>query len=289
MVTKSPKAAPGRRVERTIGPIDAYFQISARGSTVGREIRGGIVTFFTMAYIIALNPLIIGTAPDGAGNLLGGLPYADRGRRRDRRQRRHRDHDGRAATALVAGVMTILMGVFGRFPIGIAAGLGLNALLAFTIAPQMTWPQAMGLIVIEGIADRGPGADRLPDRGVQGGAALAADRDLGRHRPVHRLRRAGRRRHRPQAGGRPAGGAGHQRLADRLADAGLRDRPVRRRDPVRAPDQGRDADLHPRRHRGRGADRAGRPDRAARPTTTRRAGRSTCPSSTGSCRCRISG
>ena len=55
-----------------------------------------------------------------------------------------------AATALVAGVMTILMGVIGRFPIGIAAGLGLNALLAFTIAPQMTWPQAMGLIVIEG-------------------------------------------------------------------------------------------------------------------------------------------
>ena len=77
MVTKSPKAAPGRRVERTIGPIDAYFQISARGSTVGREIRGGIVTFFTMSYILALNPLIIGTKPDGAGNLLGGLPYLD--------------------------------------------------------------------------------------------------------------------------------------------------------------------------------------------------------------------
>ena len=56
-----------------------------------------------------------------------------------------------AATALVAGVMTILMGVIGRFPIGIATGLGLNALLAFTIAPQMTWPQAMGLIVIEGV------------------------------------------------------------------------------------------------------------------------------------------
>ena len=56
-----------------------------------------------------------------------------------------------AATALVAGVMTILMGVVGRFPIGIATGLGLNALLAFTIAPRMTWPQAMGLIVLEGV------------------------------------------------------------------------------------------------------------------------------------------
>ena len=47
--------------------------------------------------------------------------------------------------------MTILMGVIGRFPIGIATGLGLNALLAFAIAPRMTWPQAMGLIVLEGV------------------------------------------------------------------------------------------------------------------------------------------
>ena len=56
-----------------------------------------------------------------------------------------------AATALVAGVMTILMGVIGRFPIAIAAGLGLNAFVAFTLAPQMTWADAMGLVVLEGI------------------------------------------------------------------------------------------------------------------------------------------
>lgn len=55
-----------------------------------------------------------------------------------------------AVTALIAGVMTILMGVVGRFPIGLAAGLGLNAMLAYVIAPIMTWPQAMGLVVIEG-------------------------------------------------------------------------------------------------------------------------------------------
>ena len=77
MVTKSPKAAPVMRDDKAVGPIDSYFHITERGSTVGREIRGGLVTFFTMAYIIALNPLIIGTAPDGSGNLLGGLPYKD--------------------------------------------------------------------------------------------------------------------------------------------------------------------------------------------------------------------
>lgn len=125
--------------------LDGWFQISERGSTIGREVRGGLVTFFTMAYIIALNPLIIGTTADRNGNLISGLPAADPA------------SAGptiamvAAATALIAGVMTILMGVVGRFPIGLATGLGLNALLAFVIAPMMTWPQAMGLVVWEGV------------------------------------------------------------------------------------------------------------------------------------------
>src|SRR4029453_6426498 len=56
MVTKSPKAAPIERDTNSVSAFDAYFRITQRGSTVGREIRGGLVTFFTMAYIIALNP-----------------------------------------------------------------------------------------------------------------------------------------------------------------------------------------------------------------------------------------
>lgn len=125
--------------------LDRYFGISRRGSTVGHEIRGGLVTFFTMAYILALNPLIIGTMPDVNGNLITGMPAADPA------------NIGTsiamvaAATALVAGVMTILMGVVGRFPIALATGLGLNAMLAHVIAPQVTWPQAMGLVVWEGL------------------------------------------------------------------------------------------------------------------------------------------
>lgn len=152
MATKLPNAAAGASsIRPSGGALDDFFSISARGSTVAREVRGGLVTFFTMAYILALNPLIIGTAPDRDGNLLGGLPYADAGG-----QAIGANVDATltlvaGASALVAGVMTILMGVVGRFPIGIAAGLGINALVAFTIAPMMTWPQAMGLVVVEGV------------------------------------------------------------------------------------------------------------------------------------------
>ncbi|MEI2765389.1 MAG: NCS2 family permease [Dermatophilaceae bacterium] len=120
--------------------LDRYFRISERGSSVGREVRGGFVTFFTMAYIVVLNPLIIGTVPDGTGAFLGGgsapkLALVA------------------AATALVAGVMTIVMGVVANYPLALATGLGLNAFVAYGIAklPQMTWADAMGLIVIEGI------------------------------------------------------------------------------------------------------------------------------------------
>jgi adenine/guanine/hypoxanthine permease len=120
--------------------LDGYFKITERGSTFAREIRGGLVTFFTMGYIVVLNPLILGYAPDVDGNLLGS------------------DAGGppnlaaiAAGTALAAGVLTILMGVVANYPLALAAGLGLNAFVAFAIASQMTWADAMGLVVIEGV------------------------------------------------------------------------------------------------------------------------------------------
>jgi adenine/guanine/hypoxanthine permease len=135
-VTNQSTAA--RRPSR--GGVDGFFRITERGSTVGREIRGGIVTFLTMAYIIVLNPLILGFIPDSEGNFLGGgagdgsnLPTIA------------------AATALVAGVLTILMGAVANFPLALATGLGLNAFVAVAIASQSTWADAMGLVVLEGI------------------------------------------------------------------------------------------------------------------------------------------
>ena len=130
--------------------LDRYFGITRRGSTVGREVRGGLVTFFAMAYIIALNPLILGTSADINGNLISGAPRLVNGEV-DAAAVSASIGMVAAATALIAGVLTILMGVIGRFPIGLAAGLGLNALVAYTLVPQMTWGQAMGLVVWEGI------------------------------------------------------------------------------------------------------------------------------------------
>ncbi|QYN23361.1 NCS2 family permease [Amycolatopsis sp. DSM 110486] len=129
-----------QREREAVSTLDRFFKITERGSTAGREIRGGVVTFVTMAYIVVLNPLII-------GSFAAGTPSA------------HADVLGHilpvpavaAVTALVAGVMTILMGLIANYPFAIATGLGLNSLLAVTLAPQMTWPEAMGLVVIEGV------------------------------------------------------------------------------------------------------------------------------------------
>jgi adenine/guanine/hypoxanthine permease len=119
-----------------VSGLDRFFRISERGSTFEREIRGGVVTFFTMAYIIVLNPIILSVPLDKSGDHLGGA-------------------DGftaiAAGTALVAGVMTILMGVVANYPLALATGLGLNAFVAVSVVQQMTWADAMGLIVIEGL------------------------------------------------------------------------------------------------------------------------------------------
>jgi AGZA family xanthine/uracil permease-like MFS transporter len=123
-----------------VSGFDRWFSLSARGSTYGREIRGGFVTFFTMAYIVVLNPLIIGTAKDVNGMFIGNTDDVVKSITMVA-----------AATALVAGLLTMLMGAIGRFPMAVAAGLGLNGFVAFTLAPQMTWADAMGLVVIEGI------------------------------------------------------------------------------------------------------------------------------------------
>jgi AGZA family xanthine/uracil permease-like MFS transporter len=135
----APTTAPPRQTGPA-GWLDGYFRISERGSTLSRELRGGLVTFVTMAYIVVLNPLIIGTQADSTGVFLGGGREPDLAR-------------VAAATALVAGVMTLLMGVVANYPLALATGLGLNAFVTFGIAalPGMTWADAMGLVVIEGL------------------------------------------------------------------------------------------------------------------------------------------
>ncbi|WP_031081526.1 NCS2 family permease [Streptomyces sp. NRRL WC-3549] len=114
------------------GGLDRFFKISERGSTVAREIRGGFATFFAMAYIIVLNPIILGSAHDMYGHQLDGGQLV-------------------TATVLSAAFSTLLMGVIGNVPIALAAGLGVNTVVALQLAPRMTWPDAMDMVVLAGV------------------------------------------------------------------------------------------------------------------------------------------
>jgi AGZA family xanthine/uracil permease-like MFS transporter len=123
---------------RTVAPtgLDRFFKISERGSTVRTEIIAGLATWLTMAYILFVNPQILGFI--GIKDLEPlGLPFKQ----------------VLTVTALVAGVMTLAMGLFANYPFALAAGLGLNAFVAFTlvVADKLSYPQAMGVIVAEGI------------------------------------------------------------------------------------------------------------------------------------------
>jgi adenine/guanine/hypoxanthine permease len=111
------------------GGLERFFHISGRGSNVRTEVIAGLTTWLTMAYILFVNPAVLGLGGKG-------LPFPE----------------VLTVTALTAGVMTILMGVVGNYPFALAAGLGLNAFVAFTLvgADHLSFPEAMGVIVAEG-------------------------------------------------------------------------------------------------------------------------------------------
>ncbi|MCF2535430.1 NCS2 family permease [Streptomyces sp. FB2] len=134
MSTSAPAKAPTPEqpgAGPTYGALDRFFKISERGSTVPREIRGGLATFFAMAYIIVLNPIILGSAKDMYGHQLDNAQLV-------------------TATAVTAAFSTLLMGVIGNVPIALAAGLGVNSVVALQLAPRMSWPDAMGMVVLAG-------------------------------------------------------------------------------------------------------------------------------------------
>src|SRR5690606_15877551 len=145
MSTSAPAKAPTPEHPEggpAYGALDRYFKISERGSTLAREIRGGFATFFAvadnivlnpivavlpLAHITVLNPTILGSAKSMYGHPL------------DNRQLV-------TATALTAAFTTLLMGVIGNVPIALAAGLGVNSVVALQLAPRMSWPDAMGMV-----------------------------------------------------------------------------------------------------------------------------------------------
>ncbi|MGE0041665.1 MAG: NCS2 family permease [Vicinamibacterales bacterium] len=94
------------------------------------EIAAGVTTFFTMAYIVVVNPAILSTAGTG-------MPFSG----------------ALTATVLVCVSMTLLMGLYARLPFGVAPGMGLNAFFAYTLVlqGQVPWPVALGLVFWSGV------------------------------------------------------------------------------------------------------------------------------------------
>ncbi|WP_225732306.1 MULTISPECIES: NCS2 family permease [unclassified Nocardia] len=119
---------------RTRGRLDAYFGVSQTGSTVRRELMAGTVTFLAMSYVLAVNPAILGD--QGA---LGdkGIPM----------------QAVFTATAVAAVFGTLVMGIWARYPIALAPGMGLNAFFAFTVVQQMgiPWQTALSGTFLSGL------------------------------------------------------------------------------------------------------------------------------------------
>jgi AGZA family xanthine/uracil permease-like MFS transporter len=117
-----------------VSALASYFKFEERGTNLWTEARGGLTTFMVMVYIVFLNSSILG---DGFG-----LAADDPGR-----------VALSAGTALIAGIMTIAMGAWANYPLALAAGLGINAIVAFSLTGRGLTPAgAMGVIVLEGIA-----------------------------------------------------------------------------------------------------------------------------------------
>lgn len=114
--------------------LDRWFGITRAGSTVRTELLAGLTTFMTMAYILFVNASVLGALPDRTGHKLG-LPEV------------------LTSTALAAAVSSMAMGAVANYPFALAAGMGLNAVVTFQLVAiaGLTWAEAMGVIVTEGL------------------------------------------------------------------------------------------------------------------------------------------
>ncbi len=129
--------APGTRSDEPAETgLAGFFHFRERGTDFGTEVRAGLTTFMVMAYILFLNGAILTSGFEAMGKADAHWNLATIS----------------AGTALVAGVMTIIMGVVANYPFALAAGLGINAIVAFSLTGRGLSPAgAMGVIVIEGV------------------------------------------------------------------------------------------------------------------------------------------
>jgi AGZA family xanthine/uracil permease-like MFS transporter len=113
-----------------------YFKLDELNTNVRTELLAGVTTFLTMSYIIFVNPLFLSFFGDPSLKDLA-LPFSA----------------SMTATCLSAALMCIFMGIWTNYPFALAPGMGLNAIVSYQMVLGMglSWPSAMGVIVIEGI------------------------------------------------------------------------------------------------------------------------------------------
>jgi len=128
MITSPPPPEVQASPAVTVPALDRFFQLAAHGSSVKREIIGGLTTFAAMAYVLAVNPMILANTGMNAPALV-------------------------TATALSAALMTTVMALMTNYPIALAPGMGLNAFFTFTLClqKQIPWQAALGLVFYSGI------------------------------------------------------------------------------------------------------------------------------------------
>lgn len=117
--------------------FDEFFRISARGSTIQNEIKGGVITFLAMVYILVVNPMILGAYADPITGIPGVALAAG-----------YTAPEVFTATALAAIIACLLMGLYSRFPVALAPGMGVNAFLSYTICMTMGFTFEQGLMVV---------------------------------------------------------------------------------------------------------------------------------------------
>ena len=206
--------------------LDRLFKFKQWNTSLKRDTLAGLTTFIVMSYIIFVNPSILGfVGVPGLEKI--GLPFAA----------------VLTSTCLVAAVMTILMGLVTNRAYAIAPGMGLNAVVAFSLVAteQLSFPAAMGIVVMEGIVITILVLLGLREADLQGHPDRAQEGHRGRHRLLHPVHRPGRRRHRRQG----LRHAAHDARPHRRADRGHPLRPHRHHHHAGAEVEG----LDPARHR----------------------------------------
>lgn len=110
--------------------LDRYFKITEKGSTIGKELLGGLIVFLAMLYILPVNTNILSGDP---ANMSSGAVFA--------------------ATAICSAICSIFMGVFAKYPVALSAGMGMNAFIAYTVCGTLgyTWGESLTLIFFSGV------------------------------------------------------------------------------------------------------------------------------------------